>query len=363
MTTFDRLGRFVVKRAWWVVAAWAALLLVAIPFAPQVPGQLSAGGFILDDLESARAKALLETELGVPPSALVIVFSSPTLVAGTPEFETAAADAIRDIGTAPHVARVVSHLHLATPDLDRRPHRLRHRLPRPARRRFARRAADPSRALATGARARCRTGRRTRLLRRRPDRLRGRPAAERDHLAATRGAGAHLRLRFAGRGGRPAGGRWGGRHRRAGRHLRGRVADADEHLRAQPGDAPRARARGRLLAADDQPVPRGAGAPARWPGPGPRGRPGHGRDGRSRGLLQRADRPARAARARPVRVHDPALGRDRRRDRGRARGRLGPDAAAGDPDAPRPAGRSFRGAEGRRRAPAPTGHGHAWRAG
>ena len=110
MTTFDRLGRFVVKRAWWVVAAWAALLLVAIPFAPQVPGQLSAGGFILDDLESARAKALLETELGAPPSALVIVFSSPTLVAGTPEFEVAAADAIRDIGTAPHVARVVSHL-------------------------------------------------------------------------------------------------------------------------------------------------------------------------------------------------------------------------------------------------------------
>jgi RND superfamily putative drug exporter len=110
VTPFERLGRFVVHRAWWVVAAWTALLLVAIPFAPQVPGQLSAGGFILDDLESARAKALLETELGAPPSALVIVFSSPTLVAGTPEFEAAAADAVRDVPTAPHVARVVSHL-------------------------------------------------------------------------------------------------------------------------------------------------------------------------------------------------------------------------------------------------------------
>ncbi len=110
MTLFDRLGRFVVRRAWWVVGAWAALLLIAIPFAPQVPGQLSAGGFILDDLESARAKALLGRELGLPASALVIVFSSPTLQAGTPEFEVAAADAIRDIPTAPHVARVVSHL-------------------------------------------------------------------------------------------------------------------------------------------------------------------------------------------------------------------------------------------------------------
>jgi RND superfamily putative drug exporter len=110
VTPFDRLGRFVVRRAWWVVAAWTALLLVAIPFAPQVPGRLSAGGFILDDLESARAKSLLETELGAPPSALVIVFSSPTLSAGTPDFEVAAAEAVRDIPAAPDVVRVVSHL-------------------------------------------------------------------------------------------------------------------------------------------------------------------------------------------------------------------------------------------------------------
>jgi len=110
MTAFDRLGRFVVRRAWWVVGAWIVMLLLALPLAPRVPGQLSAGGFILDDLESARAKALLETELGAPPSALVIVLSSPTLEAGTPLFELAAADAVRDIATAPHVAQVVSHV-------------------------------------------------------------------------------------------------------------------------------------------------------------------------------------------------------------------------------------------------------------
>ena len=110
MTSFDRLGRFVVRRAWWIVGAWAIVLLVAIPIAPRVTGQLSAGGFILDDLESARAKSLLETELGAPPSALVVVLSSQTMAAGTPAFETAAATATRDIATAPHVARVVSHL-------------------------------------------------------------------------------------------------------------------------------------------------------------------------------------------------------------------------------------------------------------
>ena len=92
-----------------MVGAWVALLLLAVPFAPRVPGALSAGGFILDDLESARAKTLLETELGAPPSALVVVFSSPVLEAGTPAFETAAAAAMQDIPAAPHVARVVSH--------------------------------------------------------------------------------------------------------------------------------------------------------------------------------------------------------------------------------------------------------------
>ncbi len=110
MTPFDRLGRFVARRAWWVVGAWALVVLAALPLAPQAPRQLSAGGFILDDLESARAKALLGRELGAPPSALVIVFSSPTSEAGTPAFELAAAAAVADIPGAPHVARVVSHL-------------------------------------------------------------------------------------------------------------------------------------------------------------------------------------------------------------------------------------------------------------
>ena len=84
--------------------------------------------------------------------------------------------------------------------------------------------------------------------------------------------------------------------------------DPDEHLRAQPRDAPRPRAGRRLLAADDQPLPRGAGPPRRA-GPGRRGRPGHGRHRRSRGVLLGPDRAARPAGPRAVRVHDPALGR------------------------------------------------------
>jgi RND superfamily putative drug exporter len=110
VTPFDRLGRFVVRRARLVIGVWGLLVVVALPLAPQVPGALSAGGFISDDLESARAKSLLETELGAPPSALVVVFSSIDAEAGTPAFELQAAEAMRDIPAAPHVAGVVSHL-------------------------------------------------------------------------------------------------------------------------------------------------------------------------------------------------------------------------------------------------------------
>jgi RND superfamily putative drug exporter len=110
MTPFDRLGRFVVRRARVVVVAWAVLIAIAIPLVPQVSGALRAGGFIRDDLESARAKALLERALGTPPSALVVAFHSDSLQAGTPAFESAAAAAMRDIPTAPHVTRILSHL-------------------------------------------------------------------------------------------------------------------------------------------------------------------------------------------------------------------------------------------------------------
>ena len=108
--SFDRLGRFAVRRRWWIVAAWAGILLASVPFAPQAPSALSAGGFILDDLESARAKQVLQHELGVEPSAFVLVYTSDTLTAGTPGWLAAVTEATRDVATAPHVTRILSHV-------------------------------------------------------------------------------------------------------------------------------------------------------------------------------------------------------------------------------------------------------------
>ena len=106
---FARLGRFCVRRPWWIVATWLVVIAIAAPLAPNVVGRLRAGGFILDDLESARAKALLQEELDVPPSALVVVLHSDTEKAGTPAFESAAALAVRDVQHAPFVVSVFSH--------------------------------------------------------------------------------------------------------------------------------------------------------------------------------------------------------------------------------------------------------------
>jgi len=109
VSPFERIGLFAYRRRWWVIAAWAVLLLVAVPLAPQLAGALRPGGFILDDLESSRARTLLEAELDLPPSAVVVVLHSDTLRAGTPEFELAAVAATRGITGAPHVRSVVSH--------------------------------------------------------------------------------------------------------------------------------------------------------------------------------------------------------------------------------------------------------------
>ena len=91
MNRFERLGRWCARHRRPVVVAWLALVGLAVPLALQAPGALRAGGFINADLESARAKALLETEVGVAQAAVVVVFHSDSARAGDRAFETAAA--------------------------------------------------------------------------------------------------------------------------------------------------------------------------------------------------------------------------------------------------------------------------------
>ena len=114
MSAFDRLGRLVVRRHRWFLAAWAVVLIVAAPLAPRIVGALRSGGFTLDDLPAARARQLLEQELGAPTSAIVVVLHSETLVAGTPAFEQAAAAATAALPSARYVTGIRSHVQSTT---------------------------------------------------------------------------------------------------------------------------------------------------------------------------------------------------------------------------------------------------------
>jgi RND superfamily putative drug exporter len=109
-TAFERLGRFVVRRPRLVLGAWAIIVLVALPIAPGITSVLRAGGFVLDDLPSAQAQRLLQAELGLPPSAVVVVFHSNGTPAGSVEFELGAAAVAREVARAPHVVEIRSHL-------------------------------------------------------------------------------------------------------------------------------------------------------------------------------------------------------------------------------------------------------------
>ena len=244
MTPFDRLGRFVVRRAWWVVIGWVVLLLVAIPFAR--PGARPA---------ERRRLHLRRPRVGAGE--------------GPP----------RDAARRPAVG---ARRRLLEPDPGGRQPGVRGR-----RGRGRRRGRRPRRTWP----ASCRTSsRRTRCLpiatppttsssstcrpTTHPTRCRscangsamspglevalaGGPAfygdvqtvseadLQRSELISLPLAALALvvRVRLAGRGRGPARGRRRGGHRRAGGHLRRRLDHADEHLRAQPRDAARARAR------------------------------------------------------------------------------------------------------------------------
>ncbi len=107
---FERLGALVHRHRLLVIVAWVALLIPSVVLAPRAASELAAGGFQLPDLESVRARQTLADELGVATSAVVVVLHSDTMVAGTPAFEAAAAEAVRDLGQAPFVSGFVSHL-------------------------------------------------------------------------------------------------------------------------------------------------------------------------------------------------------------------------------------------------------------
>src|SRR6185503_8601247 len=95
---FAAWGRFVYRHRWPVLALSVALL-VASAFIASQGGKLESGGFI-ETAESGRASKLIERELPrAGGSTFTLIYSSPTLMWNTSEFQTAVTDSLKDLRT------------------------------------------------------------------------------------------------------------------------------------------------------------------------------------------------------------------------------------------------------------------------
>ena len=100
---FASIGRFAYRRRWAVVAAWVLVLLAAAPVLPRIDEPLKVGGFSSPEIESARARATLERELGFAPSSMVVILQSDRYAAADPEFVAQTEGALARVRRLPNV--------------------------------------------------------------------------------------------------------------------------------------------------------------------------------------------------------------------------------------------------------------------
>ncbi len=99
---FARLGAFMVRWRWVVLAVWLVLLVVVGGFlAPKAPKAVKGGGFIDPDSESAKAAAILDGQFNASTfTSAVVVFHSSSATVDDPGFKgqvTRAADSLSNV--------------------------------------------------------------------------------------------------------------------------------------------------------------------------------------------------------------------------------------------------------------------------
>src|SRR5689334_8486871 len=72
---FYRLGLATVRWRLWIIAAWALVVLAALPFAPRAAEALAPGGFGSPDMESQQAVTALEQGLHTSFTSVLVIFS------------------------------------------------------------------------------------------------------------------------------------------------------------------------------------------------------------------------------------------------------------------------------------------------
>src|ERR671916_2954632 len=103
---FSFLGRMAYRWRWAILIVWGAALLLALPVLPRVPGSLKVGGFSSPNTEAARAREVLQRELGFAPSTLLVVYQSDELRADDPAFQAAVDRSLARVRKLPGVTEV-----------------------------------------------------------------------------------------------------------------------------------------------------------------------------------------------------------------------------------------------------------------
>ncbi|HEX2282895.1 MAG TPA: MMPL family transporter [Thermomicrobiales bacterium] len=104
---FSLLGRMAYRWRWAILIVWGAALLLSLPLLPRVAGSLTVGGFSSPNTEAARAREVLQRELGFAPSTLLVVYRSDELRADTPAFQAAIDRSLAGVRKLPGVTEVI----------------------------------------------------------------------------------------------------------------------------------------------------------------------------------------------------------------------------------------------------------------
>ena len=104
---FAFLGRTAYRWRWMILIVWGTALLLSLPVLPRVAGALKVGGFSSPNTEAARAREVLERELGFAPSTLLVVYQSDVLRADDPAFQAAIDRSLAGVRALPGVTGII----------------------------------------------------------------------------------------------------------------------------------------------------------------------------------------------------------------------------------------------------------------
>jgi putative drug exporter of the RND superfamily len=114
---FDRLGRMVVRRRRWVLAATAAMLVAAGAFGGDVAERLTSGGFQDPNAESSLASKVLEEQFGVQDPNLILLVTAESGSVDSSDAAVAGAELTAELGSEEGVTQVASYWTTGIPTL------------------------------------------------------------------------------------------------------------------------------------------------------------------------------------------------------------------------------------------------------